>query len=104
MSKLAMIIKTKTQPGKRAEVRALWDEYLKGPLLENDEQELYLFCEDNQDEDTFVLVELYASEAALGKNAQAKFFADYMQKVGPLLAGQPEISMTTPVWAKNVEV
>ena len=99
-----MIIKTKTQPGKRAEVRTLWEQHLKGPLLDNDAQELYLFCEDNHDEDTFVLVELYSSEAELHKNAGAAFFSEYMQKVGPLLAGQPEVSMTTPVWAKNVAI
>jgi hypothetical protein len=34
-------------------------------------------------------------------NAQAPWFWEYMQAVGPLLDGQPEVGMTSTVWAKG---
>ena len=104
MSKLSLIVKTKTKAGKRDEAKALWEAHLKPRLMDNPEQEVYFFCYDNQDEDSFYLIELYSSQAAFEKNAQQPWFWEYMKQAEALLDGQPEVSMTTPVWAKGVEV
>jgi len=101
VSKVALLVKTKTQPGKRSEVRRLWDEHLRPRVEANAAQEVYFFCEDTQDPDTFYLFEIYANQEAMGENAGAAWFADYLRAVGPLLTDQSEVSTAVPVWAKG---
>lgn len=101
MAKLALIIKTTCQPGKRDEVRALWDAQLRPRLEANDGQEVYFFCNDDQNENVFYLFELYNNRELFQEQSQAPWFWEYMGQVGPLLDGQPEVAMTTPVWAKG---
>lgn len=101
MAKVALLLKTKTQPGRRDAVRRLWDEHLRPRVEANDAQEVYFFCEDNQDPDTFYLFEIYANAEAMGANADSPWFAEYLRAVMPLLAGQGEVAVATPVWAKG---
>lgn len=102
MGELAMVIKTKTRPGKRDEVMRLYQELLGPRAIENDAQELIVLSADQHDPDTFYLFEIYRDAAAMGANAQAPWFAEYMTRVGPLLAGEPEVGMASPVWSKSV--
>ncbi len=102
MGELAMIIKTRTQPGKRDEVLQLYRELLVPRAEANEDQEVIVWCADQHDPDTFFLFEIYRDSAALGANAQSDWFADYMARVGPLLAGEPEVTMASPAWSKGV--
>lgn len=102
MAKLALFIKTKTQPGKRGEVRTLWEQHLKARAEANEAQESYAFCEDDQDPDTFYLFEIYRDREAFQRNATQPWFGEYMAKVGPLLAGPPQMGTATPVWTMGV--
>ncbi len=102
MGKLAIIVKTQTQSGKRDEVKSLYTDIMAPRALGNDSQEVVVWCDDQHDPDTFYLFEIYSDPEAMGQNAQAEFFAEYMAKAGPLLAGEPEVAMATPQWAKGV--
>ncbi len=102
MGELAIIVKSKAQPGKRDEIKALYDELMAPRAMENDSQEVVVWCADQHDPDTFYLFEIYSDFQAMGANAQADFFAEYMGKAGPLLAGEPDVAMTTPLWSKGV--
>ena len=102
--KVAVLVKTKTQPGKRDEVRRLWDVHLRPRVELNAAQEVYFFCEDAHDADTFYLFEIYSDPDAMSANAGSEWFAEYLQAVGPLLAGQGEVSVASPVWTKGVQM
>ncbi len=102
MQKLAVIVKTKTKPGKRDEAYALWEAHLKSRAAANPAQETYFFCYDNDDEDTFHLFEVYNDPSSLAENAQSTWFASYMAEVFPLLDGPPAFSQATPKWIKGV--
>jgi quinol monooxygenase YgiN len=102
--KVAVIVKTKTQPGKRDEVRRLWDVHLRPRVEANAAQEVYFFCEDEHDADTFYLFEIYSDPDAMSANAESEWFAEYLQAVSPLLAGSGEVGIATPVWAKGAQV
>ncbi len=102
MGELAMIIKTKAKSGERERIRELYEELMAPRALQNDSQEVVVWCADQHDPDAFYLFEIYSDAAAMGANAQADWFADYMAKVGPLLAGEPEVAMATPGWSKGV--
>lgn len=101
MAKLAMIVKTKCQAGKRDEVRRLWDEHLKERALANEAQEVIFYCYDNQNENVFYLFEIYSSPQAVEESSKAPWFWDYMKAVGTLLDGQPEVMTSTPVYTKG---
>ena len=102
MGELAMVVKSKAQPGKRDEIFDLYAEMLVPRAEENDAQEVIVWAADQHDPDAFYLFEIYRNAEAMGANASAPWFADYMQKVGPLLAAEPEVGMATPRWSKGV--
>ena len=102
MGDLAMIIKTKAQPGKRDELFELYNQMLVPRAEENDAQEVVVWSADQHDPDTFYLFEIYSDGEAMGANAAAPWFAEYMAQAGPLLAGEPEVGMATPRWSKGI--
>ncbi len=104
MSKVALIVKTKTQPGKREAVRQLYEEILGPRAQANAAQELVIWCADDADSDTFYLFEVYQDRDSQQENGQAPWFFEYLQKVQPLLAGMPEVMTGTPEWAKGMKI
>ena len=104
MAKLALIIKSKAQPGKRNEIHELYQEHMAPRAEENERQEVVVWCDDASDADAFYLFEIYRDQESFGANAQAPWFGAYMSAAGPLLAGEPEVLMAVPIWAKGVEV
>jgi quinol monooxygenase YgiN len=101
MAKVALLLTAKTQPGKRDDVRRLWDKLVRPRVEADDAQELYVFCEDMQDADTIHLFEIYANREAMAANARSEWFTEYLNAVTPLLAGPGVMSTATPTWAKG---
>lgn len=102
MGDLAMFITSRAQPGKRDEIFELYREILAPRAEENERQEVVVLAADQQDPDTFYLFELYTDAEALGANATSSWFADYMAKAGPLLAGEPVVAMADRQWSTGV--
>ena len=102
MAEVALFITSKAQPGRRDEILALYTEMLAPRAEENEAQEVVVWAADQHDPDTFYLFELYRDAEAFGANAQSSWFADYMAKAGPMLAGEPTVGMATPRWSKGV--
>ena len=98
---LALFVRTRTKPGQRSLVRSAWEELMKPGVDGNSKQPVYFFCEDNDDDDTFCLFEIYDDRATFEKAAESRRFADYMARIGHLLEGPPEVNITRPVWAKG---
>ena len=87
MPKVAIIMKITTLPGQRDELRKLWDTHLRRRVETNSAQELYLVVEDATDPDALHLIEVYGDPDEMARNAQAPWFAEYLNAAGPLLAG-----------------
>lgn len=104
MSKVALIVKTKTQEGKRSEVRALYEKLLGPRAAQNAAQEVVVWIDDEADPNTFYLFEIYSDRAAQQANGQAPWFFEYLQAAQPFLAGMPEVMVGTPMWAKAVSI
>ena len=102
MTKLAMIISSTAKPGKRDELYELYQQHLAPRAEANPNQEVVVWCEDQQDDDAFHLFEIYADPESFQANAGSEFFATYMAVAGPLLAGEPEVRMVTPRWSTGV--
>jgi quinol monooxygenase YgiN len=103
LNKIALVLTVRTQPGRRAEFESAWERHLRDRAARNDAQQLYLFCRDQNDDDTLRLVEVYSDPDEMTRNASAPWFADYMAEVGPLLAGPPEMVVAEPVWTKGLQ-
>ncbi|MEM7339286.1 MAG: antibiotic biosynthesis monooxygenase [Actinomycetota bacterium] len=97
---MALIIKSTAQPGQRNAIFSHYQEQMAPRAEDNDAQEVVVWCADQHDPDVFYLFEVYRDAESFGANAQAPWFAQYMETVGPLLAGEPEVSMASPQWAK----
>ena len=100
MEPVALYLKVKVQPGKRDQVRALWEKHPKPRVEASEVQNVYFYSYDDNDENTIYMFEHYSDRSAFEANAQAPWFAEYMGEVAPLLAGQPEVGVSTPVWSK----
>jgi quinol monooxygenase YgiN len=92
MSKVALFIKTKAQPGKRDKLRQLWEKHLKPGAEQNPQQQVHVFCMDSTDDDTLFLFEVYSSQAALEAAGQSPAFGNYMQEAMAYLADPPEVA------------
>jgi quinol monooxygenase YgiN len=102
MTSVAVIVKTRTQPGKRDEAFALYEELLAPRAAQNTDQPVVVWVADSNDADVFFLFEVYSDPAAMGANAEADWFGEYMQRAMPMLAGEPEFSMGEPRWSKGI--
>ena len=102
MTSLALIIKHKTQPGKRDEVRIVWERHMAPAVSANPGHIAYFYCFDNADPDAIVAFQQYVSAEAAGEFLKTDSYAAYLQEVEPLLSGPPQVTALTPVWSKDV--
>ncbi len=96
---LCVLVKTRTQPGQRDAVRRLWATHLQPRIVAQGTHAAYAWVDDQQDPDAFVLFEIYRDPAQLQANARAEWFAAYLAQAGPLLAGEPEVTVGVPTYA-----
>ena len=102
MDSVALIITSTAAPGKRDELYDLYRQQLAPRAEANEAQQVVVWCADQQDPDRFVLFEIYRDAEALGANAGADWFAEYMQAAMPLLAGEPQVVMASPRWSTGI--
>jgi quinol monooxygenase YgiN len=102
MTKLVLIVKTKTQPGKRDEVYRLFQKHLAARVEGTDALEVFVWCADETDADTFYIFEIYGDRTVQRTNAQDPAYFAYQQEAQPLLATGPEVVTATPLWVKGV--
>lgn len=102
MTSLALIIKHKTQPGKRDEVRTVWERHMAPAVSANPGHLTYFYCFDNADPDAIVAFQQYVSAEAAGEFLKTDSYAAYLQEVEPLLSGPPQVTALTPMWSKGV--
>lgn len=103
MAKTALFIMHRTQPGKRGDVRLVWEKHLRPLIAGNLGHEAYFYCYDDSDPDTICVFQQYVDTAASQNFIKSTGYAAYLVEVSPLLAGAPEIRIATPQWIKVAE-
>jgi quinol monooxygenase YgiN len=96
----AVVITIRTLPGKRGELRAVWEQHLAPRVLDSQAQQVYVVVEDSGDHDVLHLLEVYSDGAQMARNGAQPWFAQYMAAAAPLLAGPPVVASGLPVWVK----
>ena len=100
MSPLALFIRLKTLPGKRDEVRRVWEKHIAPAILANPGHTAYFCCVDNNDPDAMCAFQQYTSAEAANDFLQTPSYLEYLKEAEPLLSGPPQITALTPVWSK----
>jgi quinol monooxygenase YgiN len=101
MSTYALIVKHKTRPGKRDEVRRVWETHMAPAVSGNAGHHAYYYCFDDADVDGICAFQVYADANASREFLRSQSYADYLRAVEPLLVGPPQVTTLTPVWTKR---
>ena len=59
MAGLAIFLTVRTKPGKREQLKALWEQQLKQRAAQNEMQSHYVYAFDSQDENVIRITEVY---------------------------------------------
>jgi len=100
MAATTLSVKIKCQPGKRDEVKSLWEAMTKPHAAGSTNVLFSCYSFANEDPDTIILFEILANGEVLASMYQEEWFKKYLTAMGPLLAGPPEVITGTPVWTK----
>lgn len=101
MAKAALFIRHKALPGKRDEVRRIWEKHLRPRIQDNAAHEAYFYCFDDADPDIICVFQLYGGRAGAQDFAEAPWYPAYEAEVTPLLTGESEFRSATPMWSKS---
>lgn len=101
MNKAALFVRLRARPGKRDEVRQVWERHLKPNIAGNLASEAYFYCYDDMDPDVVCAFQQYSDRVSPQDFVKAPWYAAYIEEVTPLLAGQPDVRAVTPIWVKG---
>jgi quinol monooxygenase YgiN len=101
MSKQALFIRHQAKPGRRDEVRQVWETFVKPRAAVNPGHEAYYFCYDEGDPDTICVFQLYSSREEMDAFLAGEWYPDYLKAVGEVVAAPPQISPASLVWQKE---
>lgn len=101
MNKTAIFIRHKALPGKREQVRQVWERHLKPRAAANPAHEAYFYCFDELDPDSICVFQQYSDSQSSRDFISQPWYEDYVNEVTPLLAARPEARIATTVWAKS---
>lgn len=101
MPQVTLSVKIKCRPGKRDDVKALWEERVKPHAIENNNLFFSCYSFANEDPDTIILFEVLDDAAVLTSLYQEEWFKAYLGAMTPLLAEPPQIFTGSPVWTKG---
>ena len=97
----AVLIKHKTQPGKREEVFKVWKKHMAPAVAANPGHVSYTYCFDANDPNVIHAFQQYESAEASQEFLRTESYAAYLKDVEPLLSGPPEVMALTPMWSKG---
>jgi len=101
MSRSITLVRHKAKPGRRDDVRRIWEKYASDYVAGNDGVLNCYYSYDDADPDVVIVFQLAADPAVGEEFTKQPWFADYQRETAALLAGQPEIRTATPQWVKG---
>ena len=97
----ALFIRHAALPGKRDEVRSVWERHMAPAISANPGHTVYVYCFDDSDPDAICAFQQYESAEAARAFLKTDSYAAYLEEVEPLLSGPPQVTPLTPVWTKG---
>ncbi len=85
------------EEGKDEEFRKVFGELAEKVRANEPGCQRYELCQSTVTPTTYVVVERYADQAALDHHGKTPYFLEAFGKLGPLLAGAPQIEFLKPL-------
>ena len=82
MTKTALFVRHKALPGRRDDVRRVWEKHVKPRAAANPGHEAYYFCYDSKDVDVICVFQLYSDTAAMESFLEGAWYPEYLAEVG----------------------
>lgn len=101
MSKNATFVRHTAKPGKRDEVRRVWEKYARDYVAGSEGTLSCYYCYDDSDPDTVIVFQLAADPSVGQEFVKQPWFADYQRETAALLAGPSELRTATPTYVKG---
>lgn len=96
----ALFVRHKAKPGKRDEIRRVWEKYVKPHVTTNSGHEAYYFCYDQEDPDAINVFQLYPSLEASKRFMKEPWYNEYLQELRPFIARPPMFTVCDLMWAQ----
>lgn len=103
MTQLAVIIRHQALPGRRDDVRKVWEAHMAPAISGNPGHLAYYYCLDNNDADAIVAFQIYDSVESSQAFLRTDAYTAYLREVDPLLTGPPQVTALSPVFSKEPE-
>ena len=100
MSKTALFVRHQALPGKRNDVRRVWEQYVQPRAVANPAHEAYYFCYDRTDPDVICVFQLFTDPASQRSFLTGGWYEEYLRAVGQYVAIPPQITPADLIWAK----
>jgi quinol monooxygenase YgiN len=101
MKRIALFIRHKALPGKRDQVRKVWEKHMAPAISANSGHRAYFYCFDDADPDSICAFQEYVDAEASQNFLKTDSYAAYLKEVEPLLSGPLRVTTLTPVWSKG---
>ena len=88
---IGVIATLTVQPGKGAELEAVFGELAALVRANEPGNKLYQLCKHRKEADTYVVMEIYDDQAAIEAHGKSDHFRAAGSKIGACLAGRPDI-------------
>jgi quinol monooxygenase YgiN len=94
---IGILATIKIKEGTNAAFEAVAKELMAAVRANEPGNKVYQFCKSKADPHTYVVMEIYADQAALEAHGKSEHFRTVGAKMGPSMAGRPEIQYFDPV-------
>jgi quinol monooxygenase YgiN len=101
MSRRLTLVRQKAKPGKRDEVRRVWEKYVREYANGNAGFLSVYYCYDDNDPEAAIVISLTADQSSAQEFGMQPWVADYQRETAPLLAEPPEVRTATPKYVKG---
>jgi quinol monooxygenase YgiN len=88
---IGVIATLKVAENKGAEFEAVFKELASQVRANEPGNKLYQVCKSRKEENTYIVMELYADQAALDAHGKSDHYRAAGPKLGPTLAGRPDV-------------
>ncbi len=101
MGNRALFIRHTAKPGRRDDLRRVWEKYVRDYVAGSDRQPAYFYCYDDSDPDAIVVFQLHADADSGDEFMRQPWYGDYQRETAELLAKPSEFRTATPQWVKE---
>ena len=101
MSKRLTFVRQKAKPGKRDELRRVWEKYVREYANGSNGYLSVYYGYDDNDPETAIVVSLTADQSSSQEFAMQPWVADYQRETAALLDGPAEVHTATPQYVKD---